>query len=133
MKRLPIGHTLKLLTATLLVAFSSWATALELKPFSAEKLSMLQQQGKPVAVHFHADWCATCVNQSKSLDTLKSDPQLNTMTVLVADYDKEKALRKSLKVSKQSVMVVFKGTEEITRVNGKTQPNDIKAAFEKAL
>lgn len=115
------------------MALSAWASALDIKAFSPADLSALQQQGKPVVVHFHADWCSTCVNQAKSLDTLKADPQLKDMTVLVADYDKEKELRSSMKVRSQSIMVVFKGSREITRVNGKTRANDIKDAFVQAL
>jgi thiol-disulfide isomerase/thioredoxin len=133
MKRLNLTHTLKLAVAASLMTLSTWATALELKPFSAAELSTLQQQGKPVAVHFHADWCPVCVNQAKSLDALKADSQLQGMTVLVANYDNEKDLRKGMKVRSQSVMVVFKGPQEVARVNGQTRANDIKAAFVKAL
>lgn len=133
MKRLNLTNTLKLTAATFMMMLSTWAAALEQKPFSAAELGSLQQQGKPLAVHFHADWCLTCVNQTKSLDILKSDPQLQGMTVLVANYDNEKDLRKSMNVRSQSVMVIFKGVQEVTRVNGQTRVNDIKAAFVKAL
>jgi thioredoxin 1 len=119
--------------AASLLAMATWVNALELKPFSASELSAIQQQGKPVAVHFHADWCSTCVAQTKSLEALKADPQLKAMTVLVADYDKEKELRKSMKIRSQSVMVVFKGSQEVSRLAGQTQAPDIKAAFLKAL
>jgi len=124
---------LKVTLSAFLVTASAWASALELKPFSTAELSAIQQQGKPVAVHFHADWCSTCVGQARSLDTLKSDPQLLGMTVLVADYDKERDLRKSMKVRSQSVMVVFKGTQEVGRLAGKTGAGDIKSALVKAL
>ena len=133
MKGLNLAHTLKLALTATLMTLSTWASALEIKPFSATELSMLQQQGKPLAVHFHADWCPVCANQAKSLETLKSDPQLRGMTVLVANYDKEKELRKSMNVRSQSVMVIFKGAQEVARVNGQTRATDIKAAFVKAL
>ena len=116
-----------------LLAMTTWVHALELKPFSQSELSAVQQQGRPVVVHFHADWCSTCVAQAKSLETLKADPQLKAMTVLVADYDKEKELRKSMKIRSQSVMVIFKGSQEVTRLAGQSQATDIKAAFLKAL
>ena len=116
-----------------LLAMTTWANALELKPFSPSELGAMQQQGKPVAVHFHADWCSTCVAQTKSLETLKADPQLKAMTVLVADYDKEKELRKSMKIRSQSVMVIFKGSQEVARLAGQTQATDIKAALIRAL
>jgi thioredoxin 1 len=116
-----------------LLAISTLASALELKPFSQSELSAVQQQGRPVVVHFHADWCSTCVAQAKSLEALKADPQLKTVTVFVADYDKEKELRKSMKIRSQSVMVIFKGSQEVTRLAGQSQATDIKAAFLKAL
>ena len=116
-----------------LLAMTTWVHALELKPYSASALGAMQQEGKPVVVHFHADWCPTCVAQAKSLETLKSDPQLKAVTVLIADYDKEKELRKSMKIRSQSVMVVFKGPQEVTRLAGQSQASDIKAAFLKAL
>jgi thioredoxin 1 len=128
-----LATPLKLTLATALMTLSAWASALEMKPFSAADLASLQQQGKPVAVHFHADWCATCVSQTKSLENLKADPQLQGMTVLVANYDQEKDLRRSMKVRSQSIMVVYKGAQEVARVNGNTRANDIKAEFVKAL
>lgn len=123
----------KVAFAAALLTVGAWASALELKPFSTEELSTIQQKGKPVAVHFHADWCSTCVGQARSLDSLKTDPQLQGVTVLVANYDKERDLRKSMKVRSQSVMVVFKGTQEVGRLAGKTGADDIKDALVKAL
>ena len=128
-----LNPTFKLAVAAALMTLSAWAAALEMKPYSATELSAMQQKGRPVAVHFHADWCATCVSQTQSLQALKTDAQLQGMTVLVADYDKEKDLRKSMKVRSQSVMVVFKGTAEVERLAGKTGAADIKTALMKAL
>ena len=133
MNQLNFKSAIKTTLTAGLLALSTLASALELKPFSQSELSAVQQQGRPVVVHFHADWCSTCVAQAKSLETLKADPQLKAMTVLVADYDKEKELRKSMKIRSQSVMVIFKGSQEVTRLAGQSQATDIKAAFLKAL
>jgi len=116
-----------------LAGFASIGHALEIKPFSADALSGLQSAGKPVAVHFHADWCPTCVNQAKSLDALKTDPQLQAVTVLVADYDKERDLKRALKVRSQSTFVVFKGQTEVARSGGQTRPEQIRQVLAKAL
>lgn len=115
-----------------LFSAAQWALALTLQPFEPAALAQLQQAGKPVVVHFHADWCSTCQGQARALDQLKSDPQLKDHTVLIADFDKEKELRKTMKVRYQSIMVVFKGPQEVDRVNGQTRPAEIKAAFLKA-
>ena len=109
------------------------AHALEIRPFDAAALAGLQGAGKPVAVHFHADWCPTCVSQTRALEQLKAGGQLPGITVLVADYDKEKDLKRQFKVRSQSVLVVFKGTTEVARSAGETKPEPLRQALAKAL
>jgi thioredoxin 1 len=133
MKLINLQSGFRACLAACLLTVGSWANALEIKPFSQAALSTIQQQGKPVVVHFHADWCSTCVVQAKTLEAMKTDPQFAALTVLVADYDKEKDLRKNLKVRTQSVLVVYKGSQEVSRLVGQTQANEFKAAFLKAL
>jgi len=121
------------LLAVALTGLAGLAHALDIRPYDAAALAELQGAGKGVAVHFHADWCPTCVNQSRALEQLKADAQLQPLTVLVADYDKEKALKRQLKVRSQSVIVVFKGTAEVARSAGQTQPEQIRQALAQAL
>lgn len=120
------------LAAALLLA-SSWAQALSISPYNEQALQQLKQSGAAVAVFFHADWCPTCRKQAASLEVLKDDTALKDMTVLVANYDNEKELRRALKVRSQSIMVVYSGEIEVTRVLGQTEPEAIKSAFTKAL
>lgn len=133
MNFLSASHLFRALLASLLLGLSTWASALTVKPFSTAELAQLQQAGKPVAVHFHAEWCSTCKVQERSIETLKSDAQISGVTLLVANYDEEKELRRSMKVRSQSVMVVFKGTQEVARLNGQTKAEDIKGVLVKAL
>jgi thiol-disulfide isomerase/thioredoxin len=85
-----------------------------------------------VAVHFHADWCTTCKQQEKSFAQLKGDKNLD-MVLLVADYDKEKDLRRSMKVRSQSTLVVFRGKAEKARLGGDTEPAKLRQALQAAL
>jgi thiol:disulfide interchange protein len=121
-------------TATLLGLgmMAPLARALEIKPFTQEALAAAQAAGQPVAVHFHAEWCTTCKQQEKVLAQLKTEAGLD-LTLLVADYDKEKDLRRALKVRSQSTMVVFRGKEEKARLGGDTDPAKFRAAFKAAL
>jgi thiol-disulfide isomerase/thioredoxin len=120
------------LAATALLAAASLAQALTVQPFSAQALAAAQQAGKPVAVHFHADWCPTCKQQEKAIAQLKAEPGLD-ITLLVADYDTEKDLRKAMKVRMQSTLVVFKGAEEKARLAGDTEADKIRAALKAGL
>lgn len=124
--------TLARLIAPLLLAAAPWAQALELKPYTAQALDQARAAGQPVAVHFHADWCSTCRQQEKTLQQLKAETGLD-LTVLVADYDKEKDLRKAMNVRSQSTLVVWRGTAEKARVAGETSPEALRQALKAAL
>lgn len=117
-----------LLLASLLM-FAGFAQALEIKPYSSESLTQLQTTGKPVAVHFHADWCSTCRVQERVLKELQGDPELEGVTLLVANYDEERGLRQAMNVRAQSVIVVFRGEDETARLGGQTRRDDIRSAL----
>jgi thioredoxin 1 len=117
----------------LLLTVSGLAAALDIEPYTAGGLRQAQAANQPVAVHFHADWCPTCVSQTQALKHLQGDPQLKGVTVLVANFDDERELKKAMNVRSQSVIVVFKGSKETARVGGETKPEKIKAALVTAL
>ncbi len=102
----------------------SLAQALTVEPYSAQALATLQARDKPVALHFHADWCPTCRAQDKSLVALKADASL-PVTVLTVNYDKESDLKKQLRIQTQSTFVIYHGTVEKNSVIGETSPTPI--------
>lgn len=114
------------------VFFGASAHAVQIQAYSPELLKSAQEQGKPVALHFHADWCSTCKVQEKVLEKLKGEPSLDVL-VLIVDYDKEKDLRQSLKVRYQSTFVVFKGKAETTRILGDTDEGKIRSGLKTAI
>lgn len=119
--------------ASMLVAlFAGPALALALKPYSAEAVAAAQARGEATALHFHADWCPTCIAQQKALrDLEKRDPR--AITVFVVDYDREKALRREHRVRAQSTLVVFKGRKETGRIAGETKPSALSDALQTAF
>lgn len=121
-----------LLSATLLM-FAGLAQALDIQAYSSETLAELQAAGKPVAVHFHADWCSTCRAQERVFQDLRESGELEGITLLVANYDNERDLRKTMNVRSQSVVVVFRGTEETKRIGGQSRRDPIREALATAL
>ena len=113
----------------LLLAVPFLARALDIQPYTATALQQAQASGEAVAVHFHADWCATCKAQARVFENLRGDPQLKDITLLVAHYDDERELKQAMNVRAQSVVVVFKGSKETARIGGETKPEKIKAAL----
>ena len=120
-----------LMSAALLAAATA-AQALDIKPYTATALAEAQQAGKPVALHFHADWCPTCKAQTKSLAVLKAEPGLDVL-LLVADYDTEKALKTRFKVRGQSTLVVLHGDQERARLVGDTSADALRTALKSGL
>lgn len=112
--------------------FSASAHAVQTQPYTPELLKSAQEQGKPVALHFHADWCSTCKVQEKVLEKLKGEQGLDVL-VLIVDYDKEKELRKNLKVRYQSTFIVYKGKTEIARILGDTDEGKIRSGLKSAI
>lgn len=120
-----------LLSAALLAAATA-TQALEIKAYKGAALADAQKAGKPVALHFHADWCPTCKAQEKSLAVLKAEPGLDVL-LLVANYDTEKALKTRFKVRSQSTLVVLHGDQERARLVGDTSADAIRTALKSGL
>ena len=113
-------------------SFSSFAVSAEL-PFNQAQFDATRSAGRPVAVVFHADWCPTCRAQAPVLKGLVETPALKSLTLYVANFDTEKALKRSLGVTQQSTIVVFKDGKEIARSTGDTQRDRLDALLKQAI
>lgn len=118
--------------AALLLALAGTAAADEV-PFNQASYAQAVAAGKPVVVYLHADWCPTCRAQQPIVDRLSREPRFKDVTIYVADFDRETALEKSLKVTRQSTFVVFRQGHEVTRSTGQTTEPAIRAVLEQAL
>jgi thiol-disulfide isomerase/thioredoxin len=115
-----------------LMAAAALANA-AIQPFDKAKFDAALAQGKPVIVDFAADWCPTCKEQKPIVDALMQEPKRKDITLFVADFDKEAALKKRLKVTMQSTFIVFKGGKEVGRSTGQTDKAELAGLFDKAL
>ena len=101
-------------------------------PYDHQAFSAAVAAGGPVAVVFHAGWCPTCRAQAPVLKQLTSEPKYKHLTLFVADFDTEMALRKEFNVSTQSTIVVFNKGHEVARSTGDTQRDSLSALLSKA-
>ena len=115
-----------------LVAAAALAHA-AIQPFDKAKFDAALAQGKPVIVDFAADWCPTCKEQKPIVEALMQEARRKDIALFVADFDKETALKKRLKVTMQSTFIVLKGGKEVGRSTGDTDRASIAALFDKAL
>lgn len=124
--------TLKWVLMGAIALAATLAQALDLQPYSAAALASAQKADKPVAVHFRADWCPTCRAQDNALRELQKEQGLD-LTVLVADYDTEKELKRQFGVRAQSTLVVLHGRKEVARLVGDTSADSIRRALKTGL
>lgn len=114
-----------------LLLLASWAQALQLQGYTPAALAAAQQSGQAVALHFHADWCPTCREQSRIMHGMLDDKTV-PITVLVANYDTETALKRKLGVYAQATLIVYRGNQEKARLVAQTDPAVIRKALQAA-
>lgn len=116
----------------LMTTLSGLSTAGEM-PFDPVHYEAMRNGGKPFAVVFHADWCPTCRAQAPVLKELTQSPEFMGITLFVANFDTEKVLERSLGISKQSTIVVFKNGKEAARSTGDTQYDTLSEILRSAI
>jgi thiol-disulfide isomerase/thioredoxin len=118
----------KTLVSVALLAFTAVpAAAQPIRPFSTAALKAAQAKGEPVLVDAFAPWCPTCRAQAPTLDAIAASPDYAKLVILRLDYDHQIAEKKELGINQQSTLIAFKGSREVGRTLGVTQPNQIKA------
>ena len=121
-----------LLAGLVLTAASAVTMAAEL-PFDQKTFDELRNSGKPVVIHVYAVWCGTCKVQAGIVTPLLSEPEFASLTLLKADFDKEKKLIQAINVSDRSTFVAFKGATEVGRSVAYMNKESIASLLRKTL
>ena len=119
-------------TAALVLTLApAWAN--RAVPFSAEAFKAAQEQGSPILVEIHADWCPTCKAQNPILEKLTADPKFKDLKIFRVDFDAMKPVVKEFGAQMQSTLIVFKGAREQGRSVGDTREASIAALLDQSL
>jgi thioredoxin 1 len=97
------------------------------KPFNQAEFDTLQKAGQPIFLKVHADWCSTCKAQDPIVQSQIDHPDNQNVTFFVIDFDKEKRLLRSMRITRQSSLVAFKDGKEVGRTVGDTTSAGIAA------
>ena len=109
------------------LAVAAPASASPVRPFTLAALKSAQAAGQPVLVDVFAPWCPTCRAQAPTIDGLAADPAYAKLVVFRLDFDNQQAEKRALGVTRQSTLIGYKGSREIGRTLGVTDPAQIKA------
>jgi thioredoxin 1 len=124
-----LGLALCALAAAVLLAVSvAGHTA---QPFDDQSFKQAQAAGKTILVDVTAPWCPTCRQQRPIVEQIEKET-LN-LVVFEVDFDTAKETLKHFHVQYQSTLIVFKGTKEVGRSTGDTDPRRIRALIAKGF
>ena len=125
-----------LLASMTIAATTFWAVisfAADRIPFDQKAFEAAQAAGKSILVDVSAPWCPVCRAQKPIIEKLSLLPEYKDLTIFDVDFDTQKAVLRDLKVQQQSTLIVFKGSKEIDRSVGSTDPSAIDGLLKKAI
>ena len=115
------------------LALSPFASAMSPTGFDQQAFAAAEAAGKPILLHITAPWCPTCKAQNPILSKLEATQKFKDMLVLDIDFDSMKVLLRKLHVAQQSTLIVYKGSREVGRSTGDTNPASIEALLAKVI
>jgi thiol-disulfide isomerase/thioredoxin len=118
-----------LMLAALFTLSAQAAIAKDAVIYQAAEFAAAQQQQKHVIVEVFKKGCSTCAAQQPALE--KARQQFPHAVFMKVDFEHDAEAVAKLKVVKQSTIIIFKGTAEVDRLVGVTDPVAILAAIGK--
>lgn len=101
------------------------------QPFDAKAFEQAQAAGKTILIDVYASWCPVCKKQQPTVARLEKEKP--GLIVYEVNFDNDKSALKKFGVQAQATLIVFKGTKEMGRSTGDSDPTSIQALVEKGL
>jgi thioredoxin 1 len=127
--RVLLGLAVCALAAAALFAFTVVGHAAQ--PFDDQSFKQAQAAGKTILVDVTAPWCPTCRQQRPIVEQIEKEKP--SLVVYEVDFDTAKEALKRFHVQYQSTLIVFKGSNEVGRSIGDTDPARIRALIAKGF
>lgn len=89
-------------------------------PFTQAAFEAAQRDNRPILIDVYADWCPVCAQQQPAIETAISDPANSGLVVFQIDFDEQKDEQEQFRVTGQSTLIAFRGTQETGRLMGET-------------
>ena len=123
---------IKKIFITLFFFFCISANAVEKKTnFSFEIFEKAKASGKTIVINSYEVWCGTCSKQTKILN--KAEEEFTEVIFLSYEQSKNKHIAKKLGIKHWTTIVVYKGSNEVSRIIGQTDKEIIYSAIKKGI
>jgi len=108
------------------------ANAVEKKTnFSIETFEKAKASGKTIVINSYEVWCGTCSTQTKVLD--QAEKEFKEIIFLSYEQSKNKDIAKKLDIKHWTTIVVYKGSNEVSRIIGQTKKEIIYSAIKEGI
>jgi thiol-disulfide isomerase/thioredoxin len=121
------------IAALAIAAVPSTARSSLSEPFTFEAFEAAQKAGRPIIVEIHAAWCPVCRVQRPIVEDLVMSERFKSVVYFEVNFDKQKDVLRRLNAQKQATLLMFKGSVEVGRSVGDTDPASIEALMAKAV
>lgn len=101
------------------------------QPFTQSAFDAAQKAGKPILVDTFATWCPICARQAPIIEKLSAEPKYKGLVVFRVNFDTQKDVMRQLHATVQSTLIAYRGTKEVGRSVGETQPEWIEDLMDK--
>lgn len=103
------------------------------KPFSLQSFQEVSKGNGTVVVGFHSPSCGSCKVQKPNLEALLKEDEFAAVQGFLADFEESESFRKSLErpVRGPSTIVIFKNGKELSRIQGVTRKEELRALIKK--
>jgi len=117
---------------TFLLLFCISANAAEKKTnFSIEAFEKAKASGKTIVINSYEVWCGTCSAQTKVLN--EAEKEFKEIIFLSYEQSKNEEIAKKLGIKYWTTIVVYKGSNEVSRLIGQTEKETIYSAIKKGI
>ena len=103
------------------------------QPFTEQAFEAAQKAGKPILVDTYATWCDVCARQAPILDKLRGEAKYKNLVTFKVNFDTQKDVMRRFNARVQSTLICFRGTKEVGRSVGETQPEWIDDLLAKTI
>lgn len=109
------------------------AQAKAVETFTEAGFAAAQKAGKSILIEIHADWCPTCRAQAPIITGLLATPKYKNIVAFRVDFDGQVDVVRAMGAQQQSTLITFKGTQEMGRSVGETNPAALEALMATAI
>ncbi len=90
-----------------------------------------QKAGRLVLIDIFATWCDVCARQAPVLEKLLGDSSYKDLVIFKVNYDTQKDVMRKFNAPLQSTLIAYRGSKELGRLVGETQPEWIEDLLSK--